>query len=595
MADKRQVTSIRENTEVVAKQTPDYAGAVLPVAQKVYQASQETKISNNLTEAQLEINALTSQYRIDNESDPMGKNKEYNSEVQGILNKYGEGVGVLYKGQWSNSANKLIGQTKLNQQNWGVKQNATNAVNNLESTMANKVQLAYRDGQNFSTGEDMNVDIVEKYTESAKNLFDATNEYLGEESAKELSKGYKEEYMSSFIAGVSEQNPEMASKFLESDEVKNGLSEDNIKNLRDKIKKSNTRVQTNLVEGYKNDIDVVFNDNPYKFITESKRIASEGAKFREEEGMDRASYDKVVAYNKTLTTQWEKNKGRINPKTEEEYTAEENALIARDAEQVRTDAEAMNFGTKDGKDIVENKEWDDFGKLIDHRNNLTSVYNSGGFATKTTDGKKEYDSKMVKAGSVIREKIDTLYKQQYQHNWLDRQIEKVIPAYGDLADYTQDELNFRLKGFNILPWKNVDPMTTSEKLSGLVTEDMKGSPHEKTMVFESVYNRLKDEKIGYDSISRKDKDVVERLFREEKYGLLKDRRSNNGGSVAAFILSDDGVESFNPNGDMTVGEAIDNFGGYEREQHGTDELGNPIFMEVLRDKEGNPIDVKEAL
>jgi len=227
---EREITSIRQNIQEVVKQTPDVAGALLPAVNKIHQASQETKIGNSLTQAQLEINGITNQYRIDNEADPMANIKDYNTQVQDVFKKHGKGIGALYKGQWANKANALISQTKVNTDVWSIGQNTKNAVNNLNEAMEGQFQLSYIDGQNFATGDESDFASLLKFEQSRDELQKTTSKFLGTETTKGIMENYEKDYMKSFISGAIESDPELGVKLLE-DERTNILDSEEKKEL----------------------------------------------------------------------------------------------------------------------------------------------------------------------------------------------------------------------------------------------------------------------------------------------------------------------------------------------------------------------------
>ncbi len=297
---KREVTSIRQAIGQQAKFVPDLAGQVLPVVEKIHQASQETKIGLNLTNAQLEINDITNQYRIDNESNPTKNTKEYNTQIQGVFKKYGEDISPMYKGQWSNKANQLIGQTKVSQQTWGIKQNAENTLFNLEQGMERQKISAYEAGKEFAVGDSTDIEKALEYEQAATSLEETASGIFGSETTAGIMGDFEVNQLTSFLSGVTEVNPDLAKSYLDEKFVKEILPKTSMDKIKADIIKSDKQFQKVLVDSFKNEMDAKFAENPYEFFEESKDRAKSGAAFRQEKGIKRDGYEQIRSYGEKL-------------------------------------------------------------------------------------------------------------------------------------------------------------------------------------------------------------------------------------------------------------------------------------------------------
>ena len=91
----RNTVNLREVTQVVAEQPNDLLEAGVEIGQQIMKQHQEAKINESMSQAQLELNALQSQYQIDFEADPMSGIGEYKKNRKAIFDKYAEGISPL--------------------------------------------------------------------------------------------------------------------------------------------------------------------------------------------------------------------------------------------------------------------------------------------------------------------------------------------------------------------------------------------------------------------------------------------------------------------------------------------------------------------
>ena len=197
----RDVTQLRQVTNVVPEQSSSIAPALVDAGKTILAAQQETKINNNLSKAQLEISNITNKYRIDNEGNPEINSDKYKQEVDTILSNYGSDVSPMFRRQWLNQTQQIKTQAEAENQAWVYKQSATNAKNNINESMTNNFDMSYIDGQNYADGTSSDISALWKFEKSRKDLEGVSSKYLGSETVNQLMIDYQKDYFKSFLSG----------------------------------------------------------------------------------------------------------------------------------------------------------------------------------------------------------------------------------------------------------------------------------------------------------------------------------------------------------------------------------------------------------
>lgn len=222
----RDLRDYRSETQVIASKPVDYAGIAQDIGDKVIAQSQEAKINENISAAQLELGQLNNQYRMDNQGDPFGGLEKLKSDRDAIFNKYGEGISPYFKGEWQKSTQRLADHNDALNQAWGYKQSAINSKVSLGVSMKNNYDSANIAGQQFGAGTETEVGALLNYADSHNQLAEFGNKHLGEAPTATLMKDYNKDYMKSFISGVAETSPEKAAKLLDDPSVKDKFTTD---------------------------------------------------------------------------------------------------------------------------------------------------------------------------------------------------------------------------------------------------------------------------------------------------------------------------------------------------------------------------------
>lgn len=196
-----------------------YAEALLPAAkqyQQEVQKQQEIKIDTNTTKARIEIDNLNNQWRLQNQANPDNPEAklQLQNDIQDVLNRYGEGIDASAKMKWNIAANKLSSAYEIANNQWSFQQRAENAKLDVAENINANLQLARTAGR----GGDLQSGVAD-YVNSYNQLYKYASQNMGETEAKKLLLDYEEDYMTSFINGLAETNPQAAVEALKQPEI----------------------------------------------------------------------------------------------------------------------------------------------------------------------------------------------------------------------------------------------------------------------------------------------------------------------------------------------------------------------------------------
>jgi len=223
----RDLNNFREVTKVVADETTGALGMAAGGAMlldDVMRQSQEAKINENFAKAQLELNALQEQYKIDYEGDPKGGLEAFRTARNDLFSKYSEGISPLYKSKWNEETRRLGVQSDITLDGWGVKQTRVNTVQSVNNAMQSHLMQANIDGANFGAHGDPSQAFL-NLEASVARLKEFGYSNLGETSTNEMLSKYRNDYVKMFISGLGDANPHRALELLNSESVKSEISD----------------------------------------------------------------------------------------------------------------------------------------------------------------------------------------------------------------------------------------------------------------------------------------------------------------------------------------------------------------------------------
>jgi hypothetical protein len=249
----RNVTQTRTVGPTVAPQefnaVPDVGLKIVEVAGNIMKQNAEAKIVENLSNAQLDLNALTNQFQIDNEADPKIKTPEYEAQMKEIFDKYGASIPSNYRYAWDEKTRELSQKNALANQTWAMKQTQVNTKNSINASMRNNFQQAYIDGQNFANGDGSIIDAMANFATSKKALIEFGDKNLGIVTTESILKEYDNDSLKSFLSGVIQSNPQKGESFLQDEKVMEKLSPDDMKSMHEFARSRAKQLETkNLVD-----------------------------------------------------------------------------------------------------------------------------------------------------------------------------------------------------------------------------------------------------------------------------------------------------------------------------------------------------------
>lgn len=275
----RDLTAYRQDINEVAPQqaipTPDpVPNELATIGQNLIAKSQEAKINENISKAQLGIAELNQKYQDNNQGDPFKNLEELKQNRSDLLSSYGEDISPYFKGAWNNSVKKLTAHDDLKTELWAYQQTKKNTADSINQSMANNFAQANQDGQDFGTGKINSLDGILNYEQSKKQLEVYGSKNLGETHTGKLLDGYEQDYMKSFIAGVAQNNPQKAAMLLDKPEFKDQFTSqerDEFANLIEKTRKGNELIKSLQVTQNSQQVTDIVNDPNQTYF--QKRLA----------------------------------------------------------------------------------------------------------------------------------------------------------------------------------------------------------------------------------------------------------------------------------------------------------------------------------
>jgi len=222
----RNLTPFREVTgQAVENKGQSLLEVGVDIADQIVRQGQEAKIVENLSNAEMEVRALENQYRIDNEGDPFGGLDKYKNDRKKIFDKYGGDISPLYGREWRNRSSDVAIRNDATQQAWGLKQTRVNTVNSINTNIKNSMSKAADDGRNFAASSGTDPEAFINYAVSRETIQEFGDRNLGSETTAGMLEGFDEDYMKSFLSGVSESDPLRAVSLMDNDTVKDSFSD----------------------------------------------------------------------------------------------------------------------------------------------------------------------------------------------------------------------------------------------------------------------------------------------------------------------------------------------------------------------------------
>lgn len=219
----RDLTNFRQVINQVVEQPDQSLSVLADVGEDIIRQGQEAKIAEGLSNAQLELNELQTQYQIDFEGDPLGGMDEYKERRKEIFARHGEGISPFYRRHWEDNVRQISTRNDALQQGWVLKQTRTNTVQSINTSIKNNLLQAETDGRNFGADDAAEIEAFVNYGTGREALIDFAERNLGASTAAAMFESYDDDYMKIFMSGVINENPVKALQMMENDAVKEHL------------------------------------------------------------------------------------------------------------------------------------------------------------------------------------------------------------------------------------------------------------------------------------------------------------------------------------------------------------------------------------
>lgn len=226
----RNIETYRSSVQQVAAQqgveNQDLTTANLAeMGKDIIRQGQEAKITENFSRAQLELNQINQQYQLDNEGNPFGGLNDLKEKRKEVFERYGSEISPFFKGAWNKNILDLEIKDDASTEVWAFAQTKKNTVRSINQTIKNNMSQATIDGQNFGTSDADEIGSMLNYSTSKAKLISYGDKNLGAGSTTDLLESYDDNYLKSFISGVSDSNPVKALRLMERDDVKKGFKD----------------------------------------------------------------------------------------------------------------------------------------------------------------------------------------------------------------------------------------------------------------------------------------------------------------------------------------------------------------------------------
>lgn len=247
----RDLTTFNSVQQVVAKQASGLESAIADVGMDIITRSQEAKIAENMSKAQLEINALDNKFRIDNQADPLNPEalKAHKENRQAILAKYGDEISPLFGRQWQERTRGLSYNSDLANQNWGFQQARVNTVESINTSIKNNLSLAAQNGQAYAEGRANDLNLLLDFQPGRDELAKFAAGNLGEMDANKLLNDYGSDYVKSFVSGVAQTSASKALKLMDTPAVKGAITDKQEYNNFKTVLKNRAIHESRVAEG----------------------------------------------------------------------------------------------------------------------------------------------------------------------------------------------------------------------------------------------------------------------------------------------------------------------------------------------------------
>jgi len=221
----------------------EYAGALLPAAKQYQQVVYEAEKSRIYTEessAKLEMNELTTNWRLQNLRNPFNEEslQQLQVEYDAIISQHRENIDPVLRDKWDMVGNQLKSNFQISNQTWGFNQTIRNEKEDFDTFAKNTVKnVSYDKGLTPSEAANATIATVIDHGASLQTVSD-------KDVAEKASKAGRESFINMFRYYLDNGNTFLAEEFLNEQSGKKlndenrVLTDKDISSLRNDIEKA---------------------------------------------------------------------------------------------------------------------------------------------------------------------------------------------------------------------------------------------------------------------------------------------------------------------------------------------------------------------
>jgi hypothetical protein len=219
---QRNLNFTPEVTNVVPENIDTTMSAIASVGAELAEQSAKAKMLAASAQVQTEFKKLDSQYRLQYADDPTNADgmRALSEQRQQVVDTYGEGIPLLWKRQWNMQATDIAQQSSLQNDLWGVEQQRTNVVKNINDSMNTYLMSAQIDGAAFGKDNKAVLSGSLNYLDARGRLEETGTPVIGAQKTRELLENFDSDYVKTFVSGVVESNPQRGLELLDRPEIK---------------------------------------------------------------------------------------------------------------------------------------------------------------------------------------------------------------------------------------------------------------------------------------------------------------------------------------------------------------------------------------
>jgi len=402
---KREVTDVTIPQDRTAEGLASLADTALGFAE-LEKRKDLANINDYLADANMQMLDATNKWRISNESDPTNQESlgKLHADYDKILSQYNEKVGLLSRGEWLRSSDRLKSQYQLDNAEWGIKQTVVNVESSTNDSIDKNLEMFRQLGRTFDTNK-----LKNSYQLTREALETSATGTIGKDKTDKLLKNYHRDSMKMFMYGAAESDPDKAELLLNQQDIQNDIdSPEDMTTLRSIVEKNKKLREEGLLKSQNEAEDNLLTN----YLLDSSKVD-------------------ILTVDKALEAK------QIRPEFAKQMR---NAILSSKTVRAKTDPEEYVKLVTQAKDLHKRRFFNkaSFDELARFRANIISAYSDGKIEKSQmvdllTDTKYGVDSLFIKKPNFNRA-LDTLKAQSSVYGLKSKRIEAQYEMWSMLMD-----------------------------------------------------------------------------------------------------------------------------------------------------------------